>query len=380
MVPRPARVGAQVGAAVGPEEEARRDGLPLRLRRLPFLRRHGAARGGRPGDDELVTVGMDLPEEVFAERLPAVVRDGEGVAEDVDALVVDGVDPDLAEVEGARVQARGADPRARRRPPSGRPRPARLSISSIPLVPPASLWTTAMTTFGFAAETARPMRPVCAGRPFVSFVQVAPPSVERKMPPASRPPVRDGAVREGPRGPPPRVERRVDDVRVGGGEDDVDAAGVGVVGRGGREDLRPALPAVGRPVEAALAPLRPEVARGGDEGDVGVRRVDADPPDGAARRQPGVRPRRPAVRRAEDAVAEAGAVAVRRLARPDPDHPRVRRGDGDGADREDPLVLHQAARRSRRRSSSSRDRPSRARGRRWPGPPGRGRSRRRGRP
>ncbi|HMM35169.1 MAG TPA: hypothetical protein PKA62_10595 [Thermoanaerobaculia bacterium] len=84
--------------------------------------------------------------------------------------------------------------RAKLAPPSSERKtpPARLSTSSIPLVPPASLWTTATTTFGSAAVTARPIRPVCSGRPFVSFVQVAPPSVERKIPPASRPPVSEG--------------------------------------------------------------------------------------------------------------------------------------------------------------------------------------------
>src|SRR5260370_13773566 len=58
--------------------------------------------------------------------------------------------------------------------------------------PPSKLCTTAITIFGLLALTARPMRPVCAGKPPLNFFQVAPPLMLLKIPPTSSPPVAFG--------------------------------------------------------------------------------------------------------------------------------------------------------------------------------------------
>src|SRR5437870_3602684 len=58
--------------------------------------------------------------------------------------------------------------------------------------PPSKLCTTAITTFGLLALTARPIRPVCAGNPPLNFFQLAPPLALLKSPPTSSPPVAFG--------------------------------------------------------------------------------------------------------------------------------------------------------------------------------------------
>src|SRR5260370_27058052 len=55
--------------------------------------------------------------------------------------------------------------------------------------PPSKLCTTAITIFGLLALTARPIRPVSAGKPPLNFFQVEPPFVLLKIPPTSSPPV-----------------------------------------------------------------------------------------------------------------------------------------------------------------------------------------------
>src|SRR6266480_6572250 len=67
--------------------------------------------------------------------------------------------------------------------------PVLLRRSSSAPIPPSLLCTTAITTFGSLALTAKPIRPVCPGRPPPSFFQVPPPSVLLKIPPTSSPPV-----------------------------------------------------------------------------------------------------------------------------------------------------------------------------------------------
>ena len=105
-------------------------------------------------------------------------------------------------------------------------------------------------------------------------------------------------------------ERRVDAVRVGRVDRDVDGAGPRRRGEVGREDADPVRAAVGRPVEAALAAGRVDVAGGRDEDAVRVRRVDRDPADHRGVREPDVRPGGAAVGRLVDAVAAVGDAAA----------------------------------------------------------------------
>src|SRR5215472_6129872 len=57
-----------------------------------------------------MVVGMDVLEEIFAPCRPAVVRDDEHEAEEIDTQRVGRIDPDLAEVEGTRIEFRDARP------------------------------------------------------------------------------------------------------------------------------------------------------------------------------------------------------------------------------------------------------------------------------
>ena len=108
----------------------------------------------------------------------------------------------------------------------------------------------AITTFGLLRATARPILPVLpVGRPFVSFLNVLPPSVVLKMPPLA-PPLSSfhGRALALP-------EADVDRVRVGRIHARFDRAGPFVVRRQVVRQLRPGLAAVDRLEEAAVAAL-----------------------------------------------------------------------------------------------------------------------------
>ena len=108
------------------------------------------------------------------------------------------------------------------------------------------------------------------------------------------------------RRPPPLIRRRVQNLVVRRVHHQIVRAGVVV----DLHHLLPALSAVGRLVDSALAAGAPQAAGGGDEHDVVVARIDHDAVDVARRRQPHVRPRLAAVGRLVDAVAPRRALAV----------------------------------------------------------------------
>ena len=134
---------------------------------------------------------------------------------------------------------------------------------------------------------------------------------------------------------PTFVRRRVDHVRVAGGELDVGDAGVLV-------DLQhepPGVAAVGGLVDAALSARGPERPLRRHEDDVAVARVDEDLPDVLRGGEPDVLPRLPAVAAAVDAVPPADVAPAHVLSRAHPDHVRVVGVDRDVADRVHGLVL-----------------------------------------
>src|SRR6185295_1253662 len=95
----------------------------------------------------------------------------------------------------------------------------------------------------------------------------------------------------------------------------------------------PALPAVLRAVDAALATVAPERTERGHPGDLGVGRMEHDARDPFARGQPEPGPGGAAVDRAVDAVAGRGRVADVALAGPRPDDPRIGLKHRERADR-----------------------------------------------
>ena len=109
----------------------------------------------------------------------------------------------------------------------------------------------------------RPMRPLSpAGSPFVSFVQVAPPSV-RPVDAAAGP-----AAVESPRLALALIRRRVQRLRILRVDHEVGRAGVVV----DVQHLLPRAPAVGGLEDAALGVRSPQMADRRDVHDVRVRR------------------------------------------------------------------------------------------------------------
>ncbi len=143
------------------------------------------------------------------------------------------------------------------------------------------------------------------------------------------------AVVEAPRPAAERPHPRVRVARVREVDVQVRAAGVLV----DVEDLLPARAAVRRLEDAALLVRAPLAAERADQRDVRIARVHHDPLDPLRALEAEVRPRRAAVGRAPDAEAVADRVARVALARAEPDDVRVRRRDGDRADRVRLLVL-----------------------------------------
>src|SRR5205823_5246566 len=95
----------------------------------------------------------------------------------------------------------------------------------------------------------------------------------------------------------------------------------------------PGLAAVGRPVDAPLLAVAPELAGDAGVDHVGVLRVHDDPRDPLRLGQARVRPRLAGVGGLVDAVADGDGVAGPGLAGTDPDRARIPRVDGDGSDR-----------------------------------------------
>src|SRR5262249_36926 len=145
------------------------------------------------------------------------------------------------------------------------------------------------------------------------------------------------AADQGPGRAPYLPERREDDLRVLRVEGHVDGAGVGVL----EEHLLPRLPTVDGAEHAPLGVGPEGVAEGGDEGDVGVARVDRDPADlprvGEAEEAPGA----PGVVGAVDALAVGDVAADAGLAGADIDDVGVRLGHRERAHREVRLVVEE---------------------------------------
>src|SRR5262249_42947549 len=142
------------------------------------------------------------------------------------------------------------------------------------------------------------------------------------------------AARQLPRPPPRLPQPGEEDARVVRVEADVRGAGVAVL----VEDLLPGLAAVGGAVDAALLVGPEGVAEDRREGNVGILRVDDAGAD-LALLLPVVLPGPAGVGGLVDAVAGRDVAADVGLAGADVDHVRVRRGDGQGADGRDRLVV-----------------------------------------
>ena len=107
------------------------------------------------------------------------------------------------------------------------------------------------------------------------------------------------------------------------------------------EDLLPGLTPVLRAEDAALLVRPPQVAHRRHVHHVRIARMDQNAPDVLRPLQPHVLPAPPAVGRLVDAVAPAGGLAVLRLAGADPHEVRVRLVEGDIADRTGRLVVEE---------------------------------------
>ena len=124
-------------------------------------------------------------------------------------------------------------------------------------------------------------------------------------------------------------ERDVQHARVVRIDDDLVGAGPVVA----EQDLLPGLPAVFRPVDAALRVRRRVMTERGDVHEIRVGRIDPDLGDHLRLGQADMRPCLAAVRRLVRAVALNDVAANVCLAGADVDHVRVRRRDRDRANR-----------------------------------------------
>src|SRR6185369_1983806 len=109
------------------------------------------------------------------------------------------------------------------------------------------------------------------------------------------------------------------------------------------QHLLPGLAAVGRLVEAAVAPRAPQRPLRRHVDDVRVARVHDDLADVLARLEPDVLPRGAAVVGPVDAVAVGDTALAVVLTRADPDDERVLRVEGHAADRVRPLAIEDRA-------------------------------------
>src|SRR5205823_3427662 len=130
--------------------------------------------------------------------------------------------------------------------------------------------------------------------------------------------------------PLPRLpQRRIDGLRVRRIDGHFDAARVLVA----VQDLVERLAAIGGAENAALGVRSVRVAEDGDEEAVRIVRVDGDGRDLLAIAQTEVRPRRAGVGGLVDAVAGGEVGALQPFAAADVEDVRIRRRDGDRADR-----------------------------------------------
>ena len=136
------------------------------------------------------------------------------------------------------------------------------------------------------------------------------------------------------------VGGRVEGFRVGGVHDQVDGAD-GPAVDDDVEDLDPGLPGIGGLEYASLGILGIEMAQGRDVDGPGIGRMDDDAPDMVGFPEAHVRPGLPGVGRPVDAVSPVGRAGVVGFTRPQPEDVGVRRGHGDIADREDLLALEE---------------------------------------
>ena len=294
-IPAPAPVPRDVDAAVVPE--------------------HHVVRVGRINPHRVV-VHVDALDPVGGEGAPAVLGVVHLGSEDPDALVVVGVNADLAVVHRTRVGVA--------HPLPGEPLVLGTEDAALPVlddriddprVPPIDVQADASgVSLGQAAAQLRPGVPAVGG------------AVDSAPRAAAREPV--GA-------PPPLVERRIEGVRALGIHGELDRPGVLVPG----EHPVPGLASVAGAIDAAFLVRAPEVAERRDVHRPRVRRMHEDPADVVGVLKTLVGPGGSAVVRDVNPVPPRAALPVRRLAGAHPDDRRIGGRDRDGADRGHLLVL-----------------------------------------
>src|SRR5262245_9106242 len=272
-------------------------------------------------------VGMDATA-TAGERLAAVVGGVEGDAQDIDPFVVGWIDADPAVVERARAQViellpclasvlraedaaeLGVFPWLGRGPLRGCRRAIGLHdgiddfrVLPIDAQPAATVAVRRQALFHLLPGLATVSRPVQAGLVAELALGIAPGES-----------IAADAVGSG-----------VDSIRLGGIENDVDAASVLVQDQG----MLPGLAAVAGLEDPAFPVGSPQMAQGSDVGGIGVLRMDSDVADVMGVAQAKVFPGLAAVGGAVDAIAPGDRVAGVGLATADPDDVGIGGSDGD---------------------------------------------------
>ena len=267
-------------------------------------------------DPQRVVVHVDALHPVGGEGPPAVLGVVHLGSEHPDALVVVGVDADLAVVHRTRIRVA--------HPLPGEPLVLGTEDAALPVLDDR------VDDAGIPAIDVEADPPgVAVGQ---SATQLHPgiPAVGGAMDPASR-----AAARKAVGAPPPLVERRVDDVRAFGIHGEFHRAGVLVTVKHPVPGLAP----VTGPIDTALVVRAPQVTKRRDVDGSGIGGMHEDPADVVGVLETLVGPGGPAVVGDVDPVAPGAALPVRRFAGAHPHHRGIRGRNRDGADRGHLLVL-----------------------------------------
>ena len=264
-------------------------------------------------DPERVIFGVDRAEHV-AKVSSTVVRDVEPAvrSEEVDAVAILRIDPNLAVVHRTRIHRRQLVPR----------------VAAIHAAVDAAL-----ATGGFDDRVDQPSVAAEDVEADASFLALREPRRQRRPRRAAVDGAVDAAARSAAVESPGFAL-----ALIGRGEQDLGVLWIhGEIGRAGvlvdEQHLVPGLAAVDRLEYAALGVRTPQMADGGNVHDIGVARMNDDAPDVTrffeARGSPGAT----RVERLVDAVAPRGALPIVRLTGAGPHDAAVGRRDGDVADR-----------------------------------------------
>ena len=281
----------------------------------PVVPEHHVVRVGGI-DPQGVMIHVDPLDPVGCEGPPAVLGVVHLGPQDPDALVVVGVDADLAVVHGPRVGVAHALP--------GESLVLGTEHSAFPVLDDGvdDAWIAAIDVQADPSGVALG-KTAAQFRPGVSAIRGAVDSAARA---AAREPV--GAA-------PALVERGVEGVRALGVHRKFHRAGVLVTG----QHPVPGLPAVPGPVDAPLLVRAPQVPKRGDVHRAGIRGMHQHPADMVRVLESLVRPGGSPVGGDVHPVAPGTALAIRRLAGAHPHDRRVGRRHRDGPDRGHLLVL-----------------------------------------